>query len=161
MENQSAFTVAPPMAAGAPRPTDPAAPPRRRILRGIGAVGAGFLTIVVLSLGTDVALHAAGVFPPWGQTMGDGLFALATAYRILFSIVGCWVAARLAPDRPLRHALWLGGVGIVVSGAGAVAAATQGPALGPLWYPLALVAVTFPCAWAGGTLGGRPRPARG
>jgi hypothetical protein len=39
----------------------------RRVLRGVGAVLAG----VILSIGTDVALHATGVFPPWGQPMVD------------------------------------------------------------------------------------------
>jgi fucose 4-O-acetylase-like acetyltransferase len=34
----------------------------RRILRSLGAVFAGFVVVVVLSLRTDMALHASGVF---------------------------------------------------------------------------------------------------
>jgi hypothetical protein len=55
--------------------------PPRRILRSIGAVFAGFVVVVVLSLGTDAVLHATGVFPGWGEPMSDALFLLATAYE--------------------------------------------------------------------------------
>ena len=101
------------------------------ILRRIGAVLAGFLAIFILSTATDVALHATGVFPPWGQPMSDALFLLATAYRIVFGVVGCYIAARLAPDRPMQHALALGVVGFAVSILGAVATWDRGPAFGP------------------------------
>jgi hypothetical protein len=130
--------------------------PPRRTLRSIGAVLAGLVAIFVLSLGTDVVLHAAGVFPPWGQPMSDSLFLLATAYRIVYGVAGCYIAARLAPappvERPMRHALALGIVGLVLSTIGAVATWNTGPELGPKWYPLALIATTMPCAWAGGAL---------
>jgi len=42
------------------------------IWKSIGAVLAGMFATIVLSLGTDVVLHAAGTFPPWGQPMADG-----------------------------------------------------------------------------------------
>ena len=64
--------------------------PSRRILRRIGAVLAGFLATVILSLGTDLVLHAAGVFPAWGQPMSNALFLPATAYRTLFTVAGRW-----------------------------------------------------------------------
>jgi hypothetical protein len=126
--------------------------PPRRIGRSVLAVLAGFFVILVLSLGTDIVLHAAGVYPPWGQSMADSLFGLATAYRIVYGILGCWVAARLAPDRPMAHALALGAVGVVVSLAGLVYAQKQGPEFGPLWYSLAIVAISLPCAWIGGRI---------
>jgi hypothetical protein len=133
------------------RNTPPSAAPRsRRGLRRVGAVLAGLVAIFVLSTGVDLVLHATGVFPAWGQTMSDGLFLLATAYRIVFSIAGCYLAARLAPDRPAAHARALGIVGVVIS-LGGVAAAWGGQ-LGPLWYPIGLVLVSLPCAWVGGRL---------
>jgi hypothetical protein len=125
--------------------------PPRRILRSIGAVLAGFLVVVVLSLGTDVVLHATGVFPPWSERMSDALFLLATAYRTLYAVLGSYVTARLAPHRPMKHALAGGVVGLVLSTVGAVASWSR-PELGPHWYPLALVATALPCAWAGGRL---------
>ncbi len=131
--------------------------PARRIGRSIDAVLAGLLAIFVLSLGTDAALHAAGVFPAWGQPMSEALFLLATGYRTLYAIAGCYLTARLAPARPMRHALALGVVGLVLSTAGAIATWNRGPAFGPHWYPLALIASALPCAWLGGWLHGRQR----
>jgi hypothetical protein len=84
---------------------------RLRLLRSVGAMLAGLVAIFVLSIGTDMALHASGIFPPFGQPMADALFLLATAYRIVYGVAGSYVTARLAPDRPMRHALALGIVG--------------------------------------------------
>lgn len=126
----------------------------RRVLRSIGAVLAGFVAVVILSLGTDMVLHATGVFPPWGQPMSDALFLLATVYRTIYSVVGSYLAARLAPNRPMQHALALGVVGLPVSTAGAVATWDRGPEFGPHWYPLALIVLAMPGAWVGGRLHG-------
>ncbi len=126
--------------------------------RSIGAVFAGLIVIFVLSTAVDVVLHATGVFPPWGNPMSDPLFALATAYRIVISIGGCYIAARLAPDRPMKHALALGVVGVVVSIAATIATWNRGPEFGPKWYPIALVVVAMPCAWIGGKLAERKIP---
>jgi hypothetical protein len=118
------------------------------VLRRIGAVFAGLLAIFVLSTATDVALHATGIFPSWSERMNDALFLLALAYRIVYGVAGCYVTARLAPDRPMQHALALGALGLVVSTAGALAMWDAGPA----WYSLAVIAIAMPCAWAGGKL---------
>ena len=123
----------------------------RRLGRSATALLAGFVVGVVLSLGTDIVLHATGVFPPWGRPMSDSLFALATAYRTVYNVVACYVIARLAPDRPMRHALIGGAVGVVVSLLGA-AATWNNPDFGPHWYPLALAISSLPCAWLGGRL---------
>ena len=112
----------------------------------------GFLVVVILSLGTDIALHKSGVFPPLGQPMSDTLFLLATVYRTIYAVAGCYITARLAPNRPMGHALTGGAVGLVLSIVGAVTAWNKGPAFGPHWYPLALVVTAMPCAWLGGKL---------
>jgi multisubunit Na+/H+ antiporter MnhB subunit len=124
----------------------------KNTLRSIGAVVAGFVAVVVLSLGTDVVLHATKVFPEWGQPMSDALFLLATAYRTIYCIAGTYIAARLAPDKPMKHALVLGVVGLIISTAGAVATWNKGPEFGPHWYPVALIVTAIPCAWLGGRL---------
>jgi hypothetical protein len=124
----------------------------RRILRSLGALFAGFVVVVAPSLGTDLALHATGIFPPLGQPMSDALFLLATVYRTVYAIAGSYVTARLAPNRPMQHALLGGAVGLVLATVGAVATWNRGPEFGPHWYPLALVATALPCAWAGGRL---------
>jgi hypothetical protein len=121
-------------------------------LRSIWAVLAGLLFIFIVTTIVDVVLHATGVFPPWGKAMSDGLFGVATAYRIVISIAGCYIAARLAPDRPMGHALVLGVIGVVISAIGAAVTWNKGPEFGPHWYPLLLVVVAMPCAWIGGKL---------
>jgi hypothetical protein len=125
--------------------------PRRRGRSALALV-AGLLVGVVLSLGTDQILHVLNVYPPWGETMSDGLFMLATAYRIVYTVLGSYVAARLAPYRPMWHALVLGVVGLVVSIGGAVATWNMQPPVGPHWYPLAIAAISIPCAWLGGKI---------
>ncbi len=126
--------------------------PRRRVLRSIGAVLAGLVAIVVLSTATDMVLHATGVYPEVGKPMSDALFLLALAYRTVYAVAGCYLTAWLAPQKPLRPALALGVIGLAVSIAGAAATWNRGPAFGPRWYPLALIATALPCAWAGGRL---------
>ena len=121
----------------------------RRTLRHVGAVLAGLLAIFAITTVTDIVMHATGIFPPWGQPMSSALFLVALAYRIVYGVLGCYIAARLAPDRPMRHALVLGVVGVVLSTAGAVAMWEAGPA----WYSLAVIAISLPCAWVGGRLG--------
>jgi len=124
----------------------------RRVLRRIAAVFAGFIAGAALSLGTDMMFHATGIFPPWGQPMSDGLFALALTYRIVYNVAGCYIAARLAPDKPMAHALAIGVIGLLVGTAGAVATWGAGPEFGPKWYALANIAIALPCAWIGGRL---------
>jgi len=124
----------------------------RHIGRSIGALLAGFVAVVILSLGADIVLHASGVFPPLGQPTGNALLLLATIYRTIFGIAGCYLTARLAPDRPMQHALAGGVIGLVLSTVGAAVTWNMGPAFGPHWYPLALIATALPCAWVGGKL---------
>ncbi len=62
------------------------------------------------------------------------------------------MAARLAPDRSMGHALALGLAGLVLSIAGVAVTYGKGPEFGPLWYSIAIVVIALPCAWAGGWL---------
>jgi hypothetical protein len=127
----------------------------RRIGRSVGAVLAGFLTIAVLDNVIDLILHATGVYPPLWNAMADTLYLVAIAYRTVDGILGCYIAAWLAPSHPMRHALALGVIGVVLSSLGTVATWNAGPEFGPAWYPLTLVIITLPCAWTGGTLEAR------
>jgi hypothetical protein len=122
----------------------------RRIGRSIGALLAGLVAVVVLSLGTDLALHAAGIFPALGERMSDALLVLATAYRTVYAVAGGYITARMAPNRPMQHALAGGLIGVALGTLGAVM--TWNRALGPHWYPLALIVTALPTAWLGGKL---------
>lgn len=125
--------------------------------RSVLAVLAGMLTVVVLDVGIDSILHATGVYSPWGKPMAERLFLLAMAYRIVDGIIGGYVAARLAPSRPMLHAMILGGIGVALSLVGAIATWNKGPEFGPKWYPVALVALALPCARIGGAIRVRQR----
>ncbi len=132
----------------------------RRLLRSTAAVLLGTVAVVVLSLGTDQALHVLEIYPPWGQPMYDpGLNLLALAYRSAYAVVGGYIAARLAPHAPMRHALALGVVGFALSLLGAITTIAMAD-LGPNWYPIALVLTALPCAWLGGVLHRRSHVSR-
>ena len=132
----------------------------KNTLRSIGAVLAGMLVGIILTIVTDIVLHAIGVFAPWGQPNGDGPLLLATAYRTVYGVLASYIIARLAPDRPMQHALVGGFIGLVVSILGAAVTWNKGPAFGPHWYPLALVVLAMPQSWAGGRLRVTQLPAR-
>jgi hypothetical protein len=128
--------------------------------RSVLAVFAGFVTTALLSIGADAVMHAAGIFPPLGQPMSDGLFVWATVYRCAFTVLGGYVTAALAPRSPMSHVLVLGAIGIAAATVGLVVTWNAGPALGPRWYPIMLVVTALPCVWSGGLVQGRFRPAR-
>jgi hypothetical protein len=118
--------------------------------RSIWAVVAGVLVIIGVTTLVDFALHAAGVFPSMNEPISNALAVLATAYRIVISIGGAWLTARLAPNRPMKHAMILGYVGLVLGLVGVVATWNLG--LGPRWYPILLAVLAIPQCWAGGRI---------
>jgi len=121
--------------------------------RSILAVFAGFVAVVVLSLGTDQILHVLQVYPPWGEPMYDtGLNALALSYRTIYTLLGGFITARLAPRAPMRHVMVLALIGLAAGTVGAIVAITQAD-FGPNWYPIAIAVTAYPCTWLGGRLG--------
>jgi len=120
----------------------------RNLWRSTGAIIAGMLTVIVLSLVTDEVLHLTHVFPPWDAKFDDpGLNALALAYRCLYNVIGAIVTARLAPRNVSRH-LWVFAViGLALGTLGALA--TIPMHLGPAWYPILLAISALPCTWLG------------
>lgn len=119
-------------------------------LKSVGAVLAGFLVVVVLSMGTDWALETFGIFPPASD---QGLYitwmlALALFYRTVYTILGGYMTATLAPGRPMRHVYVLGFLGTL----GGIAGVVAGWNLSDHWYPIALAVLAFPSVWFGGWL---------
>jgi hypothetical protein len=111
------------------------------------AVVAGAAAAIVVTTLVDTVLHAAGVYPPLKQPINDRLALLATAYRVVISIGGAWLTARLAPTNPMKHAMILGYLGVVFGLIGVVTTWNLG--LGPHWYPIALVVLALPQCWVG------------
>lgn len=117
------------------------------IVRSAVAVLAGFAVVVALSGGTDYAAVKFGLlsFDAADPTVP---FAIATLYRSIWAVAGGYTAARLAPEKPMLHAMILGGIGFVVALAGCIMRWN----LGHHWYPIALVITAVPCSWLGGKL---------
>ena len=124
----------------------------------ISVVIVGLLVTAILSIGTDALMKATGVY---SNPMTNPMFGIATAYRLVYAVLGCYVTARIAPSSPMKYAIILGVVGLVLSIAGLMAAISAegassgegaGAVMGPMWYPIALVVTAIPCAWVGGKL---------
>jgi hypothetical protein len=124
--------------------------PRRLPGRSILALLAGIVVGIVLSVGTDLGLHAIGVVPAQNERWPNQLLFLATVYRSIYGVVAAYVIARLAPNRRMGHALVAGALGLVVSTLGA--AATWSSTIGQHWYPATLALTALPTAWIGAKL---------
>src|SRR5882672_5339824 len=122
-----------------------------KIVRGIGAILAGIVFIVVTHTLTDLILEKLGIFPPPAEGFHiTWMVVTATVYRSLYTVAGGYVTAVLAPEPKMRYVIILGIFGLVVSTLAAIA--TIPMKLGPAWYPIALAVLALPCVWLGGKL---------
>ena len=119
-------------------------------MKSVWAIVAGVLVIIIVTTLVDIVLHVTGVFPPMQQPISNGLAVLALSYRIVISVGGAWLTARLAPGSPMEHAVILGCVGIVLGLVGVVVTWNLG--LGPRWYPFSLAVLAIPQCWLGGKI---------
>jgi hypothetical protein len=121
------------------------------ILRHIGAVLAGIIVVVALSVATDLALQAT-IFPELAhKNAPNTLLLIATAYRTVYGVLGGFVTARLAPNAPMIDATVLGVVGTAAALAGAMSMQGESAA----WYPWTLVVLALPQTLLGGYLANR------
>ncbi|HEV7716959.1 MAG TPA: hypothetical protein VGO53_15275 [Steroidobacteraceae bacterium] len=135
-------------------PVTQSSTPPRRLGRSILAILIGLVAVIALSLATDQLFHVLQVYPPWNQPMHEtSLLLLALSYRLVYGVVGSYLAARFAPRAHMLHAMVLGGIGFVLSLLGAITMKDAGP----IWYPIALVLTALPCAWIGGLLYRTPK----
>lgn len=122
----------------------------KNIFKSIGAVLAGFIAVAILSVATDAILEAMGVLPPstHPEAALPWMLVLALVYRSIYTIMGGYITAKLAPTSPMKHVIAL----MVLGGFGGIAGVVGGWSLGNHWYPIAL-AVTGPVfVWVGGKL---------
>ena len=123
------------------------------ILKSIGAILAGLVTVIFLSNGTDTILEVSGVFPTIEDQLKYGfrvwwMVFLALIYRLVYLVIGGYVTAWLAPNSPMRHVIILGSIGTVLGILGAVAAW----AIAPAWFLISVILLGLPCVWLGGKL---------
>ena len=124
----------------------------KHTFQSIGAFIAGLVVTFVLSYATDAVLGLMGVLPRGTLPMVGAELLIITilVYRNIYNIFGSYVAARLAPNHPMRHALALGVFGFVMLVL--VTIATWNMNLSPAWYSLTLTVFALPSAWLGGKL---------
>ncbi|HET9425627.1 MAG TPA: hypothetical protein VFO55_09665 [Gemmatimonadaceae bacterium] len=119
-------------------------------MRSVWAILAGFILIGVLGFGTDAIMKAMS---PWafnesGGTSNIWILIVQMLYSAVYGVVGCYVAARLAPSHPMRHALILGLIGLLAGGYANFLLWGHVPA----WFPIINVLLIMPLAWLGGRL---------
>jgi hypothetical protein len=87
--------------------------------RSILAVVAGFIVTGALIVGTTAGVTAAfpGAFDARGVPTSMGMLLFMHLYVAVYATFGCWLAARLAPSRPMLHAMIVGALGIAVNAA--------------------------------------------
>ncbi|TGK81604.1 hypothetical protein EHQ24_09870 [Leptospira noumeaensis] len=118
------------------------------MLKSFIAVLAGFFSNVILSVLMDTILKILGIIPYDNLFVSTPLVLFVLGYRIVFSIFGCYLTAKLAPKNPMFHSFVLGGIGLVLGITGAVFAGH----LGPWWYAWSLVILTLPISYLGGKI---------
>jgi len=122
----------------------------KSILKSIGAVLAGLIFIGITHTAIDAILEAAGVLPKGNLNVGAALILFVILYRTIFSLGGCYLTAKLAPQNPMKHSLILGGIGMLLSAVGAIVTANMN--IGPAWYAWSLAVIALPIAWLAGKL---------
>lgn len=119
------------------------------MLKSTWAVMSGILVNVVLSLSTHTILEKAGIFtPPEQGFFVTWMIVTALAYRLVYTFLGGYVTAWLAPDRPMKHVIILGAIGTALS----IVGIFVGWDLSQHWYPIALAVTAFPVTWMGGSM---------
>jgi hypothetical protein len=118
------------------------------MIRSIVAIVVGFLLIGALATGTETLVRDAvpTAFDAAGRTDSVALLLFTIVYVGVYAVAGCYLAARLAPDRPMRHAMILGVLGLAFNVVGT--SATWDTA--PVWYHAVALALVLPFAWLGG-----------
>lgn len=113
----------------------------RSILAFLVAIAATF----ALSYATDAVLVAAGLMKNDALPDSVAIVALIIAYRTAYSVLGSYIVAKLAPKRPMLHAMILGVLGIV----GSISAMVSMPNAAPAYYPIVLSLLALPSVWVG------------
>lgn len=129
------------------------------VLKGIGAILAGMIFIVISHTGTDFVLEKLGIFTQPNEGFHTTwMVVIATIYRCLYTIVGGYITAALAPTPRMQYVVMLGLIGLGTSTLAAIR--TIPLEIAPAWYPIALAITALPCVWLGGLLHRAKHPDR-
>jgi hypothetical protein len=122
---------------------------KNTVFKSFGAILVGIIIIFVFSIGTDVVLEKAGYLniEHFSSNTG-GIIIFAIICRCIYFIAGSFITAKLAPGRPLLHAMILGIIGFLLGMVGLIMSWDKAPH----WFPVTLTFLPLPCAWIGGKL---------
>ena len=117
------------------------------MIRSILAIVVGFVLIGVLSFGMGVVVRnwMPEAFST-GQVDDPMILSLTLGYIFIFIIMGCYLTGRLAPQKPMTHALILGVLELILIIVGTMSHWD----MAPTWYHAAALLMVMPAAWLGG-----------
>ncbi len=120
------------------------------MLRSILAVIAGSATWMVTALGMDGLLMSLAPqwFGPNGKVESVPLMLLMMTYSLLFSVLGGYVAARIARRKEMQHAFVLGVLQLLLG----IMATIKFFDTAPLWWHLTFLTLLIPANVFGGWL---------
>jgi len=122
---------------------------KKTIWKSIGAIAAGFLLGAVLSIVADILFNSADLMNMENfKETSSGIIFVVIVYRFIFNVCGCYLTAKLAPSKPMKHALIIGVIGTVLAILGSAAMWDKAVA----WYNVTVILISFPSAWLGAKL---------
>ena len=118
-------------------------------LKSVIAIIVCFMVGALLCIITDILLDKIGYMKaesfkensPW-------VILVVIIYRFIYNVIGCYVAAAMAPARPMRHAMIIGVIGLVLGTLGSIVMWDKAVA----WYNISIILISVPCAYIGGQL---------
>jgi hypothetical protein len=121
----------------------------KTIFRSVGAILAGFALGAILSIGADFLMDKIGIMSmdKFNQTPLY-IICIVVLYRFLFNVIGCYLTAKLAPNKPMKHVVIIGIIGTVLSILGSFAMWNKAIP----FYNIAIILISLPSAWLGGQL---------
>lgn len=121
----------------------------KTILKSTGAILAGFVLGAILSVGTDLLMDKMGIMSMENFKQTPLLIiCIVIVYRFIFNVISCYLTARLAPNKPMKHVIIIGIIGTALSLLGSFA--MWGNAIP--FYNIAIILISLPSAWLGGQL---------
>ena len=121
----------------------------KTIFKSIGAVLAGFVLGAVLSIGTDFLMDKMGIMSMENFKQTPFLIICTVImYRFIFNVIGSYLTARLAPNKPMKHVIIIGVIGTVLGLLGSFAMWDKAIS----FYNVAIILISLPSAWLGGQL---------
>ncbi|HEY0670140.1 MAG TPA: hypothetical protein VGD22_18310 [Sphingobacteriaceae bacterium] len=124
-------------------------------VKSILAVIAGLVVSAILSAVTDLIFGSTGIIKLNAfKEAPTSLILLVILYRFIFNSYGSYITAKLAPSKPMKHAMILGIIGLVLSILGTIIMWDKALP----WYNVAIIVMAIPSAYIGGKLYLRSNP---